>query len=88
MSLDPMSAVAPFDDRRRLTDLAVGERARVERVLDDDSISRRLLEVGFIPGASIEIVASMWPAADPLAIRVAGSTFALRRHEAERVVIA
>ncbi|MEY4847173.1 MAG: hypothetical protein RLZZ36_286, partial [Pseudomonadota bacterium] len=39
-----MSAVAPFDDRRRLTDLAVGERARVERVLDDDSISRRLLE--------------------------------------------
>jgi ferrous iron transport protein A len=87
MSPDPLGAVAPFDDPRRLTDLAVGARARVARVLDDDSISRRLLEVGFIAGASIEIVASMWPAADPLAVRVGGSTFALRRHEADRVVI-
>jgi len=88
MSSDPLSAAAPSDSRRRLTALAVGERARVAVVLADDSISRRLLEVGFIPGAAIEVVASMWPAADPLAIRVGGSTFALRRHEAERVVIA
>lgn len=88
MSSDPLSAAAPSDSRRRLTALAVGERARVAVVLADDSISRRLLEVGFIPGAAIEVVASMWPAADPLAIRVGGSTFALRRHEAERVVVA
>jgi Fe2+ transport system protein FeoA len=27
----------------------------------------------------------MWPAQDPLAVRVGGATFALRRQEAERV---
>jgi ferrous iron transport protein A len=85
---DPSPADALRDSRRRLTTLAVGDRARVALVVDDDPISRRLIEVGFIPGALIEVVARMWPADDPVAVRVGGSTFALRRHEAERVVIA
>lgn len=88
MSADSSRADAPPDSHRRLTMLAVGDRARVALVLEDDPISRRLIEVGFVPGAAIEVIASMWPAADPLAIRVGGSTFALRRHEAERIVIA
>jgi ferrous iron transport protein A len=88
MSSDPSHTDASPDSHRRLTTLAVGERARVALVLDDDPISRRLIEVGFVPGALIEMIATMWPAADPLAIRIGGSTFALRRHEAERILIA
>ena len=49
------------------------------------TISRRLLELGFVPGAAVEIVATMWPGDDPLAVRVGGSTFALRHHEARFV---
>lgn len=49
------------------------------------TIARRLLELGFVPGAGVEIVATMWPGDDPLAVRVGGSTFALRHHEARIV---
>jgi ferrous iron transport protein A len=68
-----------------LSGLKAGQSAVVDRIDADDLLARRLLEIGFFPGASVELVASMWPAQDPLAVRVGGATFALRRQEAERV---
>ena len=68
-----------------------GEKATVTAVVDDgeslgdaqaSTVARRLLELGFIPGARVEIIARMWPSYDPIAVRVGGSTFALRRQEA------
>lgn len=79
-----------------LAALRRGERAVVDSVADDgelfgdtreSTIARRLLELGFVPGVPVEVVASMWPGDDPLAVRVGGSTFALRRHEARAVRI-
>lgn len=72
---------------RTLSGLKAGQSAVVERVDADDLLARRLLEIGFYPGATVELVASMWPADDPVAVRVGGATFALRRQEAERVKI-
>lgn len=51
------------------------------------SVGRRLMELGFVAGASFEIIESMWPGGDPLAVRVQGSTFALRRKEAAAIVV-
>ena len=80
-----------------MTTLAVlrrGERAVVEGIADDgglfgdtreSTIARRLLELGFVRGATLEVIASMWPGNDPLAVRIGGSTFALRQHEARAV---
>lgn len=74
--------------------LRVGERAVIRAVrgdvtdtldMDDALGARRLLELGFVPGAHVEVLAAMWPDDDPLAVRVGGSTFALRRHEAALV---
>jgi len=48
----------------------------------------RLRDLGFVPGARCEIVARMWPAGDPLVVRIGGSTFALRRAEAAAVRVA
>lgn len=45
----------------------------------------RLLEVGFLPGERVCLMASGLPGRDPLAVRVGHSTFALRRHEAALV---
>jgi ferrous iron transport protein A len=42
----------------------------------------RLRDLGFIAGARCKVVARMWPGGDPIAVRVGGSTFALRRAEA------
>lgn len=49
------------------------------------SLVVRLRDLGFVPGARCEIVARMWPGGDPIAVRIGGSTFALRRAEAEAV---
>jgi Fe2+ transport system protein FeoA len=45
----------------------------------------RLRDLGFVAGARCEVIARMWPAGDPLVVRVGGSTFALRRAEAAAV---
>jgi len=74
-------------ETRPLSLLRVGERAVVVRLEADDACAHRLLEIGFFPGALVELVAAMWPGNDPLAIRIGGSTFALRRHEADGVSV-
>ncbi len=51
------------------------------------TVSRRLLELGFVPGELVEVVAEIWPGGDPMAIRVGNTTFALRRREAGAVLV-
>jgi len=48
-------------------------------------IERRLLELGFVHGEQIEIIAQAMPGGDPFVVRVGTSTFALRRREVESV---
>jgi len=50
-----------------------------------DSLIARLRDLGFVPGARCEVIARMWPGGDPMAVRIGGSTFALRRAEAAAV---
>lgn len=85
--LAPPSASEPAS-RRDLADLPVGGRAVVEDVAEAGVLSRRLLEIGFFPGAGVEVLAAQWPGDDPIAVRIGGSTFALRRREAQLVRIA
>lgn len=70
---------------RQLAALPVGGVATVEGIAEAGALSRRLLEIGFFPGARVEVVAAQWPGDDPMAVRVGGSTFALRRREAQLV---
>jgi ferrous iron transport protein A len=51
----------------------------------NQSLLARLRDLGFVPGARCEVVARMWLGGDPLAVRIGGSTFALRRTEAAAV---
>jgi len=51
----------------------------------EDSLIARLRDLGFVPGAHCEVVARMWLGGDPMAVRIGGSTFALRRAEAAAV---
>jgi ferrous iron transport protein A len=78
-----------------LADLRRGECALVAGLADvagfDDGrgsaaiLLARLRDLGFVAGAYCEVVARMWPAGDPLVVRIGGSTFALRRAEAAAV---
>ena len=49
------------------------------------SVERRLIELGFVHGEHIEVIAQAMPGGDPFVVRVGTSTFALRRREVESV---
>jgi ferrous iron transport protein A len=71
-----------------LAALAPGSIARVVRVGSDDTLSaleRRLLELGFVHGEQVEILAEARPGRDPFVVRVGHTTLALRRREAQSV---
>jgi ferrous iron transport protein A len=48
---------------------------------------RRLVEIGFLPGERVRVVARGVPGGTPLAVRVGTATFALRRIEARCVQV-
>ncbi len=43
---------------------------------------RRLIEIGFVPGETLRVIAHGQPGNEPIAVRLGGTTFALRRLEA------
>ena len=48
-------------------------------------VERRLIELGFVHGEHIEVIAQSMLGGDPFVVRVGTSTFALRRREVESV---
>lgn len=77
-----------------LAGLRRGERGRVLAVAmpdasheHDDGVVIRLLEIGFVPGEVVRVTALGPGGREPLAVRVAGTTFALRKHEAEHIQV-
>ncbi len=67
-----------------LAELASGESGTVRLVRGEAAVTRRLMEMGVIPGVAVRMVKSA-PFGDPLEIRVRGYSLALRRSEAESV---
>ena len=69
-----------------LTDLPIGTDARVVAVNGAGRVTRRLLEMGVIPGVTVQIV-KMAPFGDPIEIRVRGYSLAMRRTEADAIEV-
>lgn len=72
-----------------LDSLPSGGRARVHRVVapaQQQEWARQLADLGFVPGAEVLLLRrAAW--GDPLVVGVEGSRFALRRAEAQCVLI-
>lgn len=49
---------------------------------------RRLVELGFVNGERVEVLAQARPGGDPFIVRVGDTTFALRRREVENLWVA
>jgi ferrous iron transport protein A len=74
----------------RLSELKKGASAVVREVEDAhaaDPIARRLRELGFVSGEPVRVVASGPIGGDPLLVQIGYTRFALRRAEAERVLL-
>lgn len=92
-TLDRTLASLPADVPT-LAGLLPGQRARVLRVAmpraghgHDRNLVLRLLEIGFVPEESVRVVATGPGGREPIAVRVGGTMFALRRHEAEHIYV-
>jgi ferrous iron transport protein A len=67
-----------------LADLREGEEGVVDRLDLPDDVARRLMELGFLPGAGVTAARSA-PGGDPRVFRVDGSEIALRRETAKHI---
>jgi ferrous iron transport protein A len=50
-------------------------------------LERRLIELGFVEGAVVELLHQGLFGGDPIAVRIADATIALRRREAMAVMV-
>jgi len=71
----------------RLSELTAGRPANVIAVHGNDSVAKRLMEMGLVPGVSVRVVKSA-PFGDPIEIRVRGYSLAVRKNEAEAIEVA
>jgi Fe2+ transport system protein FeoA/Mn-dependent DtxR family transcriptional regulator len=69
-----------------LGELPVGSRARVAEVQGVGKHQRRMLDMGFVPGAGVTVVRRA-PLGDPVEYRVKGTAVALRREDADSVLV-
>ena len=84
--MDSCRAWYEADVIQSLAQLHKGARGVVSAV-DESTIVRRLMELGFIPGERIEVIEEVRPGGDPIAVRIGTSIFALRRREAQPVMV-
>ena len=73
-------------DELSLAGLPVGLQARVIAVKGSSTIARRLMEMGVVPGAPVRVIKAA-PLGDPLEVRVRGYHLALRRTEAQMILV-
>ena len=69
-----------------LDSLAVGQRAAVAALSAPEEQRRRLLDLGFVPGAPVTPVQES-PWGDPVAYAVCGAVIALRRTDAQLIAV-
>jgi ferrous iron transport protein A len=75
-----------------LAELPIGVTATISSVSKSDletdrGLIQRLVEIGFVPGEKVKIIAHGHPGREPIAVRIGGTTFALRRFEADYVYV-
>ena len=77
-------------DKRYLSDMELGQAATIINVTQesaDDSIARRLRDLGFIKGEEVKQVTYGPLGRDPLLVQIGFTRFALRVSEASRVEV-
>jgi Fe2+ transport system protein FeoA len=69
-----------------LDDLKKGERGRIRGISLPADYEQRLAELGFLPGADVEIV-HIAPLGDPIAVECQGRRLGMRRSDARGIFI-
>lgn len=70
----------------RLSDLQTGEKGVIVKVLGHGGFRKRIVEMGFIKGKTVEVILNA-PLKDPIKYRILGYEVSLRRSEAEMIEV-
>jgi len=70
----------------KLSELKTGEKAVIVKVLGHGGFRKRIIEMGFIKGKTIEVLLNA-PLQDPVKYRVMGYEVSLRHQEAEQIIV-
>lgn len=81
-----LPAAIGLDTLPRQTPATVSALRTAQSAADQDVVLR-LMEIGFLPGEPVRVVATGFLGGEPIAVRVGQATFALRRHEAALVQV-
>ena len=72
---------------RTLRDAKPGETVRVEKLLGEGAVKRRIMDMGLTKGTEVT-VRKVAPLGDPVEITVRGYELSIRKSEAENIVVA
>ena len=70
----------------RLSELETGEKGVIVKVLGHGGFRKRIVEMGFIKGKTVEVLLNA-PLRDPIKYKVLGYEISLRRQEAEMIEV-
>lgn len=72
--------------KKTLRQMNIGESGKVVSITGSGDVKRRMIDLGITPGADI-LLKKYAPLGDPMEIRVRGYNVALRKSEAEIIVV-
>jgi ferrous iron transport protein A len=84
--IDTGTKAAESGRKMTLTEMPQGRDARVVAVKGSGAVTRRLMEMGVIPGVGVRIIKAA-PFGDPIEIRVRGYSLAMRKNEADSIEV-
>ncbi len=95
-SREPIAGVSAIGGAVALGEAPVGFTGRISAVRAHEGagnipaaeLERRLIELGFVEGARVEILHQGLFGRDPIAVRVNDATIALRRRDAAAILVA
>ena len=73
-------------EQKRLPELKKGEEGTVKKILCSGDIRRRFLDIGLIPGTMV-LCFGRSPMGDPSAYFVRGKLIAIRKEDAEKIIL-
>ena len=87
MHKKPLSSIfAEKYEIMKLSELKTGEKGVIVKVLGHGGFRRRIIEMGFIKGKTVEVILNA-PLKDPIKYKIMGYEISLRRQEAEMIEI-
>lgn len=72
--------------KKTLRQMKIGESGKIIEVNGSGDVKRRMIDLGITPGVYI-LLKKYAPLGDPMEVRVRGYNVALRKSEAENIVV-